>query len=340
MAENITFRTQLVGGVAEFCHASALPILGDTLNLVELIVKLARYQEEGVKLCPKVYITNNIEQIKTLLPGGEALKIGSASPDVDGIKEALKKCAPLATEGWLLYIQNNSDSIEYGLFRGSESPISVLVDDVLMTPEEDFKLVKVFQVADECVEVRSNNGEYHYIFLDHRKESAKPPLHYLNDLVSTICESVDPEHKEATISFLKKLLFESLRQSHGSLIAVTNMKRAPKFLSDDGVILDQPIDFPILIASLKKNDIPASYIESKASLLKGMLNSDGILVFDSTAKLLGYNCFVKSSKKDNVIGGARKRAFSTLKGKVGSGLRAAFMQSQDGWSDFFGGHND
>jgi hypothetical protein len=340
MAENITFRTQLVGGVAEFCHSSALPILGDTLNLVELIVKLARYQEEGVKLSPKVYITNNIERIRALLPGGESLKIGKSSPDADGIKESLKKCAPLATEGWLLYIQNNIDNIEYGLFRGSESPISVLVDDVLMTPEEDIKLVKVFQVADECIEVRANNGDYHYIFLDHRKENAKAPLHYLNDLVSTICEFVHPDQKEATTSFLKKLLFDSLRQSHGCLIAVTNMKRAPKFLSDDGVILEKPIDFPDLIASLKKNNIPSSYIESKASLLKGMLNSDGILLFDNAAKLLGFNCFIKSSKNDNVIGGARKRAFSTLKGKVGNGLRSVFMQSQDGWSDFFGGHND
>jgi len=340
MAENITFRTQLIGGVAEFCHSSELPILSDTLNLVELIVKLARYQEEGVKLCPKVYITNDIEKIRTLLPGGETLKIGNSSADGDGIKESLKKCAPLATEGWLLYIQNNADGIEYGLFRGSESPISVLVDDVLMTPEEDLNLVKVFQVADECVEVRANNGEYHYIFLDHRKENANAPLHYLNDLVSKICESVAPAHKEATTSFLKKLLFESLRQSHGCLIAVTNMKRAPKFLSEDGVILDEPINFPHLIGSLKKNDVPPSYLESKASLLKGMLNSDGILLFDSSAKLLGYNCFIKPSKKDNVIGGARKRAFSTLKGKVGNGLRAVFMQSQDGWSDFFGGQND
>ncbi|MFL1405854.1 hypothetical protein ACJO2E_10995 [Marinobacter sp. M1N3S26] len=337
MTKNITFRAQLVGGVADFCHSTDLPILSDTLNLVELIVKLARYQEEGVKLCPKVYLCNKIERVVTLLPGGESLKIGCSSADVNGIKEALKKCAPLATDGWLVYIKNSASTIEYGLFRGPENPISVLVDDVVMTPDEDLSVVKVFQVGDECVEVRSNNGDCNYIYLDHRKESASPPLHYLDALVNSICFRALPEQKEPCISFLKRLLFESLRQSHGCLIAVTSMNRPPKFLSNDGVILDEAIDFPSLIRSLKRGDIPSSYLESKASLLRGMLNSDGVLLFDNSARILGYNCFVKTSQEAmGAGGGARKRAFLTLKSKIGRGLRSVFIQSQDGWSDYSG----
>lgn len=336
MPENITFRTQLLGGVTEFCQSSALPIFSNSLHLVELIVKLARYQEEGVRLSPKVYLTNDIRRIGNLLPGGEILKIGMANPDSEGIKAAIKKCAPLATEGWLLYISNENDKIEYGLFRGSENPISVLVDDVLLGNDDYLRIVKVHQVADECVEVRSNKGEYHYIFLDHRKEDAKPPLYFIDNLVNAITSNVDPELKEPTISFLKRILFNSLRESHGCLIAVTGMKKPPKFLIEDGIVLEEPINFPELISKLKKNEIDASHIESKASLLKGMLNSDGILLFNNTAKLLGYNFFVKPKKSDNVIGGARKRAFAFLSSKVNNGLSSVFMQSQDGWSDFVG----
>jgi len=280
MPDNITFRTQLLGGVTEFCHNTHLPMLGNTLHLVELIVLLARYHEEGKKLCPKVYLTNDIISMNSMLPDSESLKIGCAKLNVVGIKKALKKCAPLATGGWLIYIQNDQEKIEYGVFRGSTNPISVLVDDVVMTPNDNLIVVKAFQVADDCVEVRANNGLFHYIFLNHRKEDSPPPLQYLYKLVAAITDKVKEDTKEPTISFLSKLLFESLRQSHGCIIAVTSMKRPPKFLSKDGVILDRPIDFAQLVSDLKKERIPPSSIESKGYILRGMLNSDGIILFD------------------------------------------------------------
>jgi hypothetical protein len=209
-----------------------------------------------------------------------------------------------------------------------------------MTPNDDLRVVKAYQVADECVEVSANNGSRHYIFLDHRKEDSPPPLRYLDKLVSAVMEHAGEDVKEPAVSFLKRQLFDSLRQSHGCLIAVTNMREAPKFLSEDGVMLESPIDLPALVESLRKDRISAAYLESKGSLLGGMLNSDGILLFDSRGRVLGYNCFVKTGKNDAVIGGARRRAFSTLKEKIGRGLSAAFMQSQDGWSDFIGGNDE
>lgn len=340
MSENITFRTQLLGGVSEFCHNSGLSILSNTLNLVELIVLLARYQEEGVRLTPEVYLSTDIDKVTSLLPESEMIKIGNSSSDVSGIKEALKKCAPLAMGGWLIYIMDLDHEIEYGLFRSSYNPISVFIDDVLMSSDDDqFKIVKIFQIADECVEISANNGEHHYIFLDHRKEDAQPPLQYLNDLTTVITEEVKPDVKEPTFGFLKYALYEALRKSHGCIIAVTNMKRSPKFLMDDGVIFDMPIDFPYLINALKKEKVAYSCLTSKVFLINGMLNSDGIMLFDNYGRLLGYNCFIKIKNKD-VVGGARKRAFESLKDKVGRGLRAAFMQSQDGFTDFYGSKND
>jgi len=336
MTENITFRTQLLGGVAEFCNNIDLSILKNTLNLVELIVLLARYQEEGVRLCPKVYLTNDIKTLSSMLPDGECVKIGVSTHDVTGIKEALKKSAPLATGGWLIYIQCRSDVLEYGVFKGSSNPIAVLVDAVIMTTNDCLIVVKIFQVADECVEIKANNGSFHYIFLNHRKEDSPPPLQYLDKLVSAIADKTKVENREPIVSFLTRLLFEALRQSHGCIIAVTSMRKPPKSLSADGVILDEPIDFAQLVTDLKKDRIPSSHIDSKGHLLRGMLNSDGIILFDNRGRLLGYNCFIKMSQKGNIIGGARKRAFATLVGKLGKGVCAVFMQSQDGWSEFEG----
>ena len=52
MPKNITFRTHLLGSVAEFCQNSGLVTLQDSLTIVDLVVGLARYQEEGCRECP------------------------------------------------------------------------------------------------------------------------------------------------------------------------------------------------------------------------------------------------------------------------------------------------
>ena len=227
-------------------------------------------------------------------------------------------------------------ALEYGVFRGSGNPLSVVIDDIVLVDIEPLRVVKIFSLADECVEVRASNGQYHHVFLDHRKEDTPPPLQYLDRLVSSIAKNCSAEHREALSSYLKKLLFTALRESHGCLIAVTNMKKVPMFLSSDGVLLDTPIDFVDIVAQLKKGKIDSTVLTNKSSLLKGMLNSDGIILFDERGRLLGYNCFVKVQHDAGVIGGARRRAFSALQAKLGKGLAAAFMQSQDGWTEFRG----
>ncbi|MAD76742.1 MAG: hypothetical protein CML20_18470 [Rheinheimera sp.] len=340
MPENITFRTQLIGGVTEFCQDSQIPFLSNALHLVELIVMLAHYREEGVSLFPKVYLTNDKYTLTAMLPDGEVLKIGTSNPNVAGIKNAVKKCAPLATNGWLIYIEPSGESLEYGVFKGSGNPISVLVDDVLMTESENILVVKASQIANDCVEIRSKRGGQHFIFLNHRKDDSPPPLQYLGQLIASITEKTPEENKEPTISFLNRLFISALRESHGCIIAVTNMAKPPKFLSDDGVILEDPIDFSNLVLDLKKERIDPNHLESKGHLLTGMLNSDGIVLFDNKGRLLGYNCFVKVSNKTNLIGGARKRAFASMKSKIGRGLLATFIQSQDGWTDFEGITNE
>lgn len=325
----------MLGGVTEFCTECGLGLFNNPLNLVELIVSLARYKEEGVRLNPQVYVSSDIASLAAMLPDGERLKIGTTTGNVKGIKEALKKTAPLATDGWSIYLQDR-DVLEYGVFRGSGNPLSVAVDDVLLVRIEPLTVVKIFSIAEECVEIRASNGSYHHVFLDHRKEDTPPPLQYLDKLVSSIAQNCSAENREALNSFLKKLLFTAMRESHGCLIAVTNMTKVPSFLANDGVLLDTPIDFVGLVAQLKKGEIDSTVLTNKGSLLKGMLNSDGIILFDEKGRLLGYNCFVKVKHEAGVVGGARRRAFAALQAKIGKGLAAAFMQSQDGWTEFTG----
>jgi hypothetical protein len=334
LATNITFRTQLIGGVAEFCAGCGLPLFSKPLNLVAL----ARYKEEGIRLTPQVYISSDITSLTAMLPDGERVKVGETSANAIGIKEALKRTAPLAMDGWSIYLQDQ-ERIEYGVFRGSGNPLSVAIDDVLLKDVDPLTVVKVFGIAEECVEVRASNGNYHHVFLDHRKDDTPPPLQYLDRLVAATTARCGTDSREALESFLKKLLFTAMRESHGCVIAVTNMRRAPAFLAHDGVILEVPIDFYRFVGQLRKGEIDSNVLSNKGALLKGMLNSDGIILFDEKARLLGYNCFVKVKHEAGVVGGARRRAFAALVAKLNKGLTAAFMQSQDGWTEFAGANN-
>jgi hypothetical protein len=335
MPTNITFRTQLIGGVAEFCADCGLPLFGKPLHLVELIVSLARYKEEGVRLNPQVYISSDIRALTAMLPDGERIQIGCASKDLAGIATALKKTAPLATGGWCIYLEDGN-SLAYGLFRGSGSPLSVAMDDILLTGVAPLTVVKAFSVADECVEIRCSNGTFHHVFLDHRREDTPPPLQYLEQLVGSITACARAEYRESLGSFLKKSLFTSIGDSHGCIVAVTNRKSTPAFLAKDGVLLEAPIDFTELVVQVKSGSIDPAVLANKSALLRGMLNSDGITLFDNRGRLLAYNCFVKVKQVRGVTGGARSRAFAALTDRIGRGLTAVFVRSQDGRAEFKG----
>jgi len=336
MPANITFRTQLLGGVTEFCNACRLPIFSNTLHLVELVVLLAKYTEEGVALYPEVYVTTDISTLVAMLPEAECLPLGSATRDATGIKHAIKKSAPLATGGWMIYLDDKGDSIHYGLFRGSSNPISVLVDNVILDKEVVVPVTKIHQVAQDCVEIINCSGERHFIFLNHRKEDSPPPLASLKSLIDSATATVPIELIDPTRAYLDRILYNALRISHGTLIAVTNKTRPPSKLFNDGITLNEPIDFPSIIRKVKRSEASIEKLNSAASLIEGMLNSDGIILFSDSAKVLGFNYFVRAKPSTKQAGGARRRAFTTLSANLDKGICGAFIQSQDGWSEFQG----
>ena len=255
----------------------------------------------------------------------------------------LKICAPLATDDWRVFGQQSEDVMEFGLFRGSSNPLSIGIDEILLLEQEEAIVIKAHQVADQCVQLQSSKGHNHYIFFNHRRQESPPPLRHIDDLVKFIVKSVDIEEKESMGSLMKKTLTAALLGSHGCILAVTNMKTVPRRLSRDAIILGEPIDFPSMVKELRRatnSGLWLQLIEKKSDLIKGMIGSDGITLFDQCGRLLGYRCFVPVSRKNTVVGGARLRAFEALKKHLGRGLSAVFFQSQDGWTDFRSTENE
>ena len=311
--------------------------------LVDLIVRLSRYREEGTDLAPQVYLTDNIDLLVKMLPQGEKVLISSTSLNASGIGEMLKICAPLATEEWRVFGQQSELEMEFGLFRGSSNPLSIGVDEILLSEQDEAIVIKTHQIADQCVQIRSSKSHNHYVFFNHRRQESPPPLQHIDDLVEYIVLRVDLEERESIHSLMKNTLTTSLLGSHGCILAVTNMHTVPRVVSRDAIILGEPIDFPSMARQLKRatnTGLWLQLIEKKTDLLKGMIGSDGITLFDQYGRLLGYRCFIPLSAKSAVVGGARRRAFETLKSYLGRGLSAIFFQSQDGWTDFRSKRNE
>ena len=191
---NITFRTQLLGSVTDFCAETGLAMATPEV-LVDLIVRLARYQEEGVKLSPKVYLTDDIDLLVNMLPEGEKLPLSVTTADPRGIEEMLKICAPLAVGEWRIFGHQCAQGMNFGVFRGSGNPISVGVDEIVLTDQDKAAVIKAHQVAEECVQIFNSKGLHHHVFFNHRKEESPPPLQHIENLVRSITKHVGRQRK-------------------------------------------------------------------------------------------------------------------------------------------------
>tara|TARA_R110001583_G_C5649005_1_gene408531 strand:- start:2050 stop:3090 length:1041 start_codon:yes stop_codon:yes gene_type:complete len=344
---NINLRSTVSDQTSIFCESIRIAENSSIQNtaLVELIFLIARYQEEGVKLHPKVYLTSDIEIALKMLPGQVSMKIGESICFLEAVKSSLKKCAPLATNGWCIYVSQNAEVeyAEFGIFRGDTNPTAVHIDKIIMSDDLPFKTIKVHQTATDNVEVRSSEGGTLHISLNHTIEDFDNPLEQMNQLIHQLVFEVK-KNKEQVSNYLSRLLNESINKSHGCLIVISKNSEIPSSLVSDGTYLPSPIDFQKLVELSLVGVKEAGNLISMGQLLEGMLNSDGIVIFDNNGQLLAFNCFIPLPEQQvnstNSIGGARTRAFDALCNLLETELAAIFMKSQDGLTKFKGSSDE
>lgn len=90
-----------------------------------------------------------------------------------------------------------------------------------------------------------------------------------------------------------------------------------------------------------KDDEALAKLVRATALLKGMLGSDGIVVFRSNGSIVAYRAFLQPKGKSAgvVAGGARRRTFESLREGIGSDFEGVLMCSQDGSIEFAGRDN-
>jgi hypothetical protein len=332
------------GELDEFLEHETMTCPHVRMGMVELINQISTYKEEGKLLFPEIFITDSLKAITEPLVGCELTPIGKAPKSNKVIIKALKKCAPLATGDWNIYIVSNGQNFEYGLFRAGFSIVSIPISQSLLTagnPESN--LILVHQISDKIVEVVGVKGNTLVVNFGIKSTVGLNPLAVQDQFIEAILAKVDDAVKDQCRIFLNRLFLYVTQNGHGNLsLVIDKGESCPDFLQD-GVVLENKISFAEKIAELNRSSSQESglnILEVNAklngvfNLMSGMMMSDGITIFSNDGCVLAYNIFLKHPEDDPnlklVEGGARSRTYYVMTTKLSEKITAAFIQSQDG----------
>jgi hypothetical protein len=340
--DSISFKNELTGRILSFLTDEGWECAQTTSALVEIVANLADYREEGEPLFPKVFICDDIERMVAKLgTKGITLKIGNGPKTPETIADALKKCAQLAGNGWSIFILRQQSKYEYGVFIAPNEPTALDTTELLTEIHDtSYPVILVSQLAHNVVEIRGSSQRQLFCHLSALQSMQAHQSADVCKLADVITVDVNKKYREQINITLSRSLDTALRASHGSLVAVISHRRKalPKNISD-AVILSPPISLQKQVVEYLEHRDIYSMMRLKAveSLMAGMIRSDGIVVFTSDARIVGYRAFLRSKRNgmhEKVSGGARRRAYDGLACMIGHELTAAFIRSEDGRSEF------
>lgn len=281
-------------------------------GIVVLTNLIADYYEEGQHLFPEVILTNDISILKTIPSYSQ--DIGQASLSLDSFRKIMKICAPLSKDGWIIYIEIKGEILSYGVVSVEVSETSIPFHKQIKDGDfsEESTLIYIRSIGTKKVDISGLKRKF-LIHLD-LEEEIELGEDKVSKLSKTITSDIDEESKDKVSAFIEKLIDKSLKVGHGNLIGVVedsdDKVKAVQNNLDDGIYLSNPIDFGKMLKELEidRSNEQSVRIRSFSSLITSMLNHDGITLFTTTGKLLGYQLFIKDNNNNEerkVIGGAR-----------------------------------
>lgn len=336
----ITFRPLLEQAVEEFISTQGWKTPGLSEATSELITALAKYREEGKRLFPVAYFTQDLPALLNELGGTDPLLIGRGPLNSQTMRRALKQCAPLGEgRSWVIYLCVNDNQTEFGVFRTTGSPIQPTSLERLRRIEKpSLPILGVVQLAENVIELRASAFSYRYIHLSGLSATGTPPTRTTRDFIEALTHDVSPEYRNPIANFYYRVVIDVMQVWHGTLAAVLPKGAPIPDFFRDGVILEEPVDIEERIRSVCQGgwNLNPGELQAESHLVRGMMGADGITLLSSDGKILGYNVFMNSPIQATVHsseGGARWRTYRALCKMVGQDLVATFYRSQDGSSN-------
>ena len=337
----LSFRSHLTQGISEIGSFLGLG-KGGPEWLTELIVLLANYQEEGLRLYPSVFVADRLEVILENLKGHDPITVGSGPLSNLTTRTAFKRCAPLTEDRqWAIFIELGGGEMKYGVFRTAHSPLKPTTFERLRRLHDPaIHMIGLTRLGAGYVELRAANGIHRYIDFHGSQLAAPNPLKLIREFTEVIARDAPEELQSKLHAFYYQFAVDLVHSTHGTLIAVIPASSPVPPMLSDGVMLESKIRVidGIFSYSELKDRHSLERLRSWRQLLRKMTSMDGITLLDTEGSIVGYNCFIQSKMLEAASsprwGGARWRAFDVLSSHIGKELDGAFYRSQDGSVEF------
>jgi hypothetical protein len=341
LATAYSIRESLQGKLQDFLESSGFVNCSPTANLVrDLTALLAAYREEDTPLYPSVFVVLETEHLVALAPGTKRLLVGSAALDSAKAAVILKDCAPLAENGWSIYVGKRSDAamFEYGLFRSLSHTFATSAEEMMVQDGGAPAILVIRNRGHLVVEIRNAKNDMFTASLTSAAATESHFATHVGELEAAITAELKSDVMAAFKPYVRRFLADSLQRCHGTLCAVLELpagQPAPARFAKS-VWLTNPLNWAEAHAEarLHKTADALARLQAVESLVVGMIHSDGVVVFGSNGTVLGYRAFLspddEERKHQEAEGGGRRRTYALMRRRLGKELRAAFFRSQDG----------
>ncbi|MBS9718511.1 hypothetical protein ACFFUT_09210 [Pseudohalocynthiibacter aestuariivivens] len=342
----VSFRAQTTGGISDLLNDEGLSCAGSQDLLSYLAGALLSYKEEGVEFLPSIVLCNSVDEFLTAFPGSIHHVIGEANLASEAGPRILKDCAPLSGTNWYIYIERDegNDKVRYGVFTYFKTPTAIpLHEGVGINPDQFSVLIR--KASTNTIDIRGSRGHGLILLFSTLRElsNSEEPISKFADKCGTQIEN-EKLQTEFSLYFFR-LLDALLTSCHGTILVCGNELDFEAAIElQDAVHVEPLLDFFSAFSELKTTNSAESILSLQQceELLKGFLRCDGIIVMDGLGRVSAYRVFFRPADAANdaneqVVGGARRRAFEGLKPLVGTQLDCILFRSQDGHTLFYGG---
>jgi len=326
----ISFRKLLREEVARFLDQHGMTCEATADAMVELVVSLGHYHEEGIALFPQVFICDDLDGALAVLQGQDPLVVGEGSRAPATMQDALKRCAPLAQGGWAIFVSRPEQQFRYGVFRLSAQPLALTpIEGIALSGEAGLRVIAAVQAAENVIHLIGGSDRLEIHLTAENIEEQAQPQDPLADFADAATSDLAGDQRSDTARYLRNALTRILQRSHGTLIAVVRELPGGRSALSNHLPFLPPIDVAKRVSDYKsaRGVEELGALNGASTLLSGALGSDGVTILTTGATLVAYRAFLPLPAGPAALpGGARRWACDKLCGEEGHEDIAGFYQ--------------
>ena len=106
------------------------------LSFLEILSRIGIYEEEEVRIAPRILLGKNLSLIFKQVPDHFKLVLGTDDADGLHFNKMLKSLIPLCKNGWYVFVNFYDDKINYGIFRKFRSPVALDFEQLVFDSDD------------------------------------------------------------------------------------------------------------------------------------------------------------------------------------------------------------